>query len=75
MARNRTIVCPRCGEVTQSTRHHIFPKRHFTCGDTEDICRSCHDELEYGIQYAEKVVQTPLPKVWYVLLWESFIGK
>ena len=41
--------CPKCGNWTQMTRHHIFPKRHYGNHHSKSIlrlCRGCHDVLE-----------------------------
>jgi hypothetical protein len=43
------ILCPKCLEITQGTKHHIFPKRFFGNGDSTPLlylCRHCHSELE-----------------------------
>ena len=43
----RKAVCPRCNHLRQKTIHHILPKRFFHGkGDTEDICRPCHNDFE-----------------------------
>jgi hypothetical protein len=40
-------ICPKCGVTQKLTKHHVLPKRHFgSGGQTLDICRLCHDELE-----------------------------
>lgn len=69
------IQCPRCGQVKVSTRHHVFPKRHFKDKTIVRICRECHDHLENGIHRVENKMGGALDRTWYQLLWDSFIGQ
>jgi len=52
-------ICPKCGELTNLTRHHIYPTRHYNgqySGDRNilKLCRSCHDDLEKMIPYKKQ---------------------
>lgn len=53
-------VCPKCNEIKQLTKHHIYPKRHFGKGrknnKTIRICRSCHDDIERLIPFDEQPI-------------------
>ena len=47
--------CPKCGEVTKMTKHHVFPRRNFGKGRQNStyfwLCWECHQELEKMIPY------------------------
>lgn len=61
--------CPKCKEVKELTRHHIYPRRFF-CGRSEVvlICRKCHDLLERKIPEKKK-----LPEQFYELVVHNFL--
>ena len=54
-------ICPRCGQKYTKKRgknyHHVYPKWLFGVignNETEEICRTCHDELHIFIREWEK---------------------
>ena len=50
-------LCPRCLELKQLTRHHIYPKRWFKKDHEQPICylcRDCHNDIEYILWCREK---------------------
>lgn len=73
-------VCPKCREHKKLTRHHVYPKTHYgPQGETELICRDCHDDLEYLIQETEgrnrKGRRIKLERAAYLLIFQQFIGQ
>jgi len=59
MDRARTCLKCKTSEAQKEiTKHHIFPKRFFGNGKRNNhhirLCRSCHDELERLIPFAEE---------------------
>lgn len=69
--------CPACGlpytnkKERHKSKHHIFPKRFFRgAGDTIELCRKCHSELE---TYIPKTHQ--LSKEKYVRIVEEFLER
>jgi len=58
MKRRKTTECQICGREydrkVKFSRHHVLPKRYFKGnGKVEEICRDCHDELEFIIKKQE----------------------
>jgi hypothetical protein len=46
-SRGKIGLCPKCLEIKNLTKHHIFPKRFF--GENDNvlyICRECHNNIE-----------------------------
>jgi len=46
------IMCPKCLQIREASRHHITPKRFFGSNQNSPIlylCRDCHDEIEKHI--------------------------
>ena len=83
--------CPKCGvkyaknrkhhlyKRRHKSRHHVLPQRHFgSGGETYDICRGCHNQLELWITEAEKRHQSfgndlPMPRGKYYAVFFRFM--
>jgi len=65
-------VCPFCKrQFPKLTVHHILPKRFFTSKPfTVNLCRDCHNEIEYQIPAFER-----LPIGRYFTIVNSFYEK
>ena len=49
-------ICRKCRGEFYCDRHHILPKAIFGDGETEDLCKNCHDEFHraLGHKYLRK---------------------
>lgn len=50
----RTGLCPKCRQITELNKHHVFPVVHF--GHNRKIfylCVNCHRDLEHHILISE----------------------
>ena len=70
--------CPKCKETKELTRHHIFAKRWWKNNhETKLICRACHSQFEYVLNFFERLNPTKrtkqLPKYMYRKLYNMFI--
>jgi len=57
--RNRTkkIKCGKCGNFKKLSTHHLYKRHVFgENGYTVILCKSCHNEIEQVISYAEKKI-------------------
>ena len=65
--------CPKCNEVKELGRHHIFPRRFYKHTKHNrkilDICRQCHNILETFIPQKEK-----MPDAFYVKIVDLFLS-
>ena len=50
MAKERTK-CRKCGKYMYCDNHHILPKEIFGEGETENLCKNCHDEFHRALGY------------------------
>ncbi len=52
------IMCPKCLQIREASRHHITPVRFFGSNQNSPIlylCRDCHDEIEKQIPQHHKL--------------------
>ena len=66
-------LCPKCLELKELTKHHIFPRRFFKKDKRPAIlhlCRSCHDKLEMRIPYKEKMYKSE-----YIAITQEFLNE
>ena len=70
-------VCPKCKEKRKMTTHHILPKCHFgKTKETGELCRDCHDDLEYVLLLFEgkhKGKRRKMLPHYYRELWTLFV--
>jgi hypothetical protein len=64
-------VCPKCLEIKELSRHHVFPRRWFKRKEIIFFCRQCHNEVEYIISIRER--GRPLDEHVYVSIIKSFL--
>ncbi len=69
----RLGLCPKCLEIGELTRHHIFPRRWFKRKEIIYLCRTCHNDIENIIYKREKDKQ--LKEHVYVKIIKSFLVK
>jgi uncharacterized protein YlaI len=65
------IICPKCKEIKQSSRHHIFPLRFFRSQRKPVslfLCLECHRELEDLIPKYQR-----MSKDFYLNIAKSFL--
>jgi len=63
-------LCPKCIEITQLTRHHIFPLRHYPRQRKPVclyLCRNCHSDLERKIPFKK------MARDFYVAVVKNFL--
>jgi len=52
------IMCGKCRQITEGTRHHILPVRFFGSNQNSPIlylCRTCHDLIEKEIPQHQRL--------------------
>ncbi len=54
--KNKKIKCRKCKKAFYCDKHHILPKGLFGEGETDNLCKNCHDEFhrELGHKYLRK---------------------
>lgn len=61
MSKKKTT-CEKCKGVFYCDEHHILPKGIFGDGETEELCKNCHDEFHrnLGHKYLRKENEQPM---------------
>jgi len=72
MSKKQTI-CKKCNELRYCDEHHILPEGIFGKGDTEPLCKTCHDEYHrfLGFKFTRK--KNAQSRQFYILSWEKWI--
>lgn len=54
--------CKKCGGSFYCDEHHILPKTIFGDGETDNLCKNCHDEFHrhLGYKYLRKENKQPM---------------
>ena len=62
-------MCEACQTEPATSRHHLFPKRHFHGNNnlTIGLCRPCHDKIELLIPYRKQ------PRAFYRKITKMFL--
>lgn len=66
-------ICPKCLELKELSRHHIFPRRWFKRKEIIFFCRECHNNIEFIISQRER--GKVLPEYIYLEIIKSFLQK
>lgn len=66
-------ICPKCLELKELSRHHIFPRRWFKRKEIIFFCRECHNNIEFIISQRER--GKVLPEYLYLEIIKSFLQK
>jgi hypothetical protein len=67
----KKLLCPKCLQIRQRSRHHIFPVRHFGRKNNNTIlylCQECHQHLETFIPPQRK------SRLFYIEVVQQFLG-
>lgn len=66
-------ICPKCLEVKELSRHHVFPRRWFERKEIFILCRQCHNQIEFIISERERGKK--LQEHIYLEIIKSFLKK
>ncbi len=66
-------ICPKCLEIKELSKHHVFPRRWFKRKEIILLCRECHNNIELIISQRER--GKVLKEYIYLEIIKSFLNK